>query len=812
MAVQLSVTAQSLLKEISIRPNIILDIEGLDLIFGAAPIFKVREWDSEETDNTWDNGNWDGSIEDEKSRAYINLTGTTNSISQQIAPDKGNTSSITTANINLIDKNGEVSKAFSFNNIDEILGRKATLAIGFQQGVYPNDAQKILTGVIVDFYTDSGNVMVSIASSSTLQRQLYLEKHQSSLTAAIDNSQTTITVLDTTGLYDTQDALSTYIKIDDELMRVDSIDSGTQLTVTRAQLNTVANAHDDETETESFYRLQGKPLDIARKVMLSNEGNEFFNSLDLPKSINFVNVTESIQNAIIFDYYNIQEKTGLTIGDTVRLNSILNTGDYTIDEFGTLANGDSYIVVNETLVTENEYLNDFAYKSKWNVLSTGLGMLTNEIDVEQFDSITSAFGSNFVNLDMYIKDSIDDAQEWINKQIYFSSGLYPISRKARTSVKFIVPPFSSDVTETIATDAITNITKIKQRRSAHKYLYNTYVYRYNVDSLEDKYLTGKVVISAASKSRIDLGKKQLRVESDGLRNTPETTTVVNNIIQRMIDRYQFAPVYYEGVEVSYKTGYTLEIGDVVPFGGVDLRFTDLAKGNRGAEVKLFEVINKSLNVKTGKIKLTLLETAFEINARYSVVSLSSNVSTTGSTALRIKIEKLNDTGEFVRESDKWQEFNGQRIRVRSVDYTDDEIVTLVSVDPSDSDFLLLETPLSFVPNDSHVIEVVDYDDSSSSADSDYKLRFGYNCAQVAIVSVIDNKNFTVDDGSKLVIGSKVYVHSKDYSRDSFEKDIEITEVNGNDVVLSQPTDFIPQIGDFVDGSDFIDLGFCYRLI
>ena len=810
MAVQLSVTAQSLLKEISIKPNIILDIEGVDLIFGAMPIFKTLNWDDENA--LWDDGlNWDGLIQDSKSRDYISFSGSTTNVTQQIAPDKGNTQSITTANITIIDKNGEVSKALSFDNIDEILGRKCTLALGFQQGAYPNDANKILIGVVTDFYTDSGNVMISISASTSLQRQVFLEKQQTVLTSAIDNVQTTINVEDTTGIYAPQDTLKTYIKIQDELLEVVSIDSQTQLTVLRAQLNTVANAADIESETETFYRIQGKPLDVARKIMLSSEGNEYFNSLDIPKSINFISATESIQNAIVFDYYDIKDKTGLTIGDSIQLNSASNTGTYTIDEFGTLENGDSYIVVNETLVTEGEYSGDFLYRSKWNVLSTGLGMLTSEVDVEQFDAITNAFGSNFVDNDFYIKDTIDDAQEWINKQALFPSGLYPLVRKARASVKFVVPPFSSDVSETINTDAITNINQVKQRRSAHKYLYNTYVYRFNVDSLEDKYLSGKVIVSADSVNRIALGKKQLKIESDGLRNNPETKIMIDNITKRYVDRYKFAPVYFENVEVKYKDGYTIEIGDIVPFGGADTKLTNLESGSRSSEAKLFEVINKSINIKTGNIKLTLLETSFEIQARYGVFSLASNIDV-GSTSQRIKVKRTLDTEEYARESDKWLDFEGQRVRIRSFDYVDDETVNFIGVDPSDSNFLLLETPLTFTPNTNHVVEIPEYDDTDATIDAEYKLRFCYMTGQAVITGVTDNKTFEVDDITKVYLGSDVYVHSQDFTRDSFGENIEIDAINGNEITLNKDLGFTPQIGDLVDGSRFQDGGNPYLII
>ena len=96
----------------------------------------------------------------------------------------------------------------------------------------------------------------------------------------------------------------------------------------------------------------------TRKIMLSKEGNEYFESLDIPKSINFVSATESIANAVIFDYYNIQDKTGLTVGDFFKLDSASNTGTYTIDG-GTIANGTSSVsgvilnLTNGAVITAN---------------------------------------------------------------------------------------------------------------------------------------------------------------------------------------------------------------------------------------------------------------------------------------------------------------------------------------------------------------------------------------------------------------------------------------------------------------------------
>ena len=141
----------------------------------------------------------------------------------------------------------------------------------------------------------------------------------------------------------------------------------TSIEVIRAQLNTLANTH-EATEFETFYRMQGKPLDLSLKIMLSEEGNEYFESDDIPKSVNFISITEQLANTIIFDYYDIKEKTGLVVGDTFQLDTTLNTNTYTIRGFGQLETGDSFIETFETLVTESEYLGTFKYKSKYNVL------------------------------------------------------------------------------------------------------------------------------------------------------------------------------------------------------------------------------------------------------------------------------------------------------------------------------------------------------------------------------------------------------------------------------------------------------------
>jgi DNA polymerase II small subunit/DNA polymerase delta subunit B len=78
--------------------------------------------------------------------------------------------------------------------------------------------------------------------------------------------------------------------------------------------------------------------------------------------------------------------------------------------------------------------------------------------------------------------------------------------------------------------------------------------------------------------------------------------------------------------------------------------------------------------------------------------------------------------------------------------------------------------------------------------------------------VTDNKTFEVDDITKVYLGSDVYVHSQDFTRDSFGENIEIDAINGNEITLNKDLGFTPQIGDLVDGSRFQDGGNPYLII
>ncbi len=182
---------------------------------------------------------------------------------------------------------------------------------------------------------------------------------------------TVLPVSITDSLYLDQSILSSYIQLNDEIMKVTG-KTDTTISVERTQFGTIGSQHSDEDELVSFYSLSDNPIDMALKLMLSGEGNEYFLSDDKPRSIN--------GNQLIFDYYDIQDLTGLVVGDDVKLTGV-NAGEYKVVTFGLLDNC-SFIELDTALVNDAEFTDTFEYRSQYNVLPDGLEMQPFQVDVQ----------------------------------------------------------------------------------------------------------------------------------------------------------------------------------------------------------------------------------------------------------------------------------------------------------------------------------------------------------------------------------------------------------------------------------------------
>ena len=796
MAFKLTARTRSILNQIEKNPSFLLDIEGVPLTFASSAVFVKLRWDS---GYRWDDDlRWDSSVKDESIKDYISLKDSTRSISQAIYPDKEGSSSITSIQVSIIDKNGEVSRALSNNATGEILGKKCLAALGFLGASYPEDFMPIMNGVIVDYFYKAGSVNLTISHVDSLRRQAILTEYSANLVGSIDNAQTVITVNRTDKLLPSINCLTTYIKIDDEIMQVVSIDSATQLTVIRSELTTIPTTHDNDAEIVSIYRLREFPLTLAQKIMQSTPGNSYFNSDIEIVSFVYVSPTESIANAIIFDTIDIEQSTGLIAGDLVQIDTY---GDFKISSFGKLASGRSYIIVNEELPIVSSVSAAWRFKSQYNVLNFGLGMYPFEVDNTEFEYIKNTFSPNFIEMDFFIQDGISNARDFINKELYFVSGCYGIPRNARSSVKFLSPPLSIEDLPVLDETKILNMIDVAPKRSVNNFFYNDVLFAFNKSVIDGDFKSFSQFIDSDSFNTFNVGLKQLRIESEGYKRSTETDLILDRLASRFLDRYKQAAIFIKGIKLPFKHGFNLQVGDVVLFGGNNTQLVNYETGERKLEIEKYEIINQSINLE-GEVVVDLLSTGYSVTGSFGVFSPSSLVESASATELVLK--KINNLDEVTFERDKWANLFGAKIRVRSEDYSFDHVTTLIGFSLQNPYAIEVES-MPIAPVDA-IVELALYADYPLKGESDVadvlKLKYTFTMPQTEILSVASNSEFTVSNAAHLFDGAKIAIHSDDYARDNFESTI--LTVVGNVITLVDALDFTPVIGDKVETRSFTD--------
>ena len=802
MAFKLTAKTRSILNQIEKNPSVVLQIEGIETIYGSTKIVRALRWD-DPSGATWDQEGltWDGSVKDETALDLIDIRQSTRAISQQIYPDKDGGSSIASAVIKIVDKDAKESLKFARDKITEILGKKCTLYIGFVGGNFKEDYMPVINAIVVNYAYQGGSIYLTLSHVDTLRRQAVLSEYSSNLIASIDNTITTFDVTTTENLVPSQDALTTYIRIDDEIMEILSIDSPTQLTVRRSELNTVDTSHDADAEITSLYRLKGDALELAQKLMQSDSNNSFFES-DIPvKSLNFVDVNTQIANAVIFDVLDVQADTGLIPNDIINVDSY---GDLTVQSFGQLDDGSSYII-DETLPTVEDASNEsWRFKSQYNVLNFGLGMLPFEVDNEEFERTKINISTSLTELDFRLEEGIDNCRDFINKELYFIAGCYGIPRNARSSIRALLPPLSIETIPTLNEKTILNTISLRPERSVNKFYYNDILFAYNKSLQDNRFKSFTQSINQDSVNDFQVGNKQLRIESLGYIRNAITDSVIDRLAARFLSRYKAAATVVKKVELPFKTGFNIQVGDVVFFGGENVQLPDYNTGIRQLPVDLYEVINQSISF-NGVVTVDLLSTGFSTDGTFAVISISSKVGV-GSTTDRLIVEKINNLNETEFERDKYNQLIGARIRVRSEDYSYDEVTRIDSLDLQNPEAIIIDK-LASTPPIGAIIELDLYDNYAPFQDNDLdtfiKLKYAFNMDQAQITSVTNSVIFEIDDTTRFYEGQKVAIHSLDYTRDTLEATI--NTITTNTIELTESLGFTPIVGDFIEALEFTDL-------
>lgn len=804
MAFQLTTRASRARNQVQVQPSIVLEIDGVSTLFGVTTIQEyVRIGDPDRyIDGTWLIGAL-SSVVDQS--AAISFEGTSTTISQQLLQDKGGTSSVSSLAVSLVDFDGTALNLITPGvTVDDILGLRAYVMLGFANTAYPTDYIQVFSGVI-DEVTTGGTIVLNIAHPDAKKRQSLFPSIKTKLNGAINNAVTTLTLDDVSGLLSPADSgtLTCYVRVDDEVIGYAAIDSGAnQLTgCTRGQLGTTAAAHDDDADVASFYRLQGNAIELALKLLLSAEDTYYLEGIDVDA---FVTTPSNgdVADAVFFYGFNVTTRYGVVVGDFATTTGATNgANNVTLAEVTDIVETEdgSYLVLGgEGLVAETAPPATISFSSQYNVLPTGLGLGGDQVDVTAFENINTTFPTSIPDYDFYLTDTIE-GREFIDKQVLFPAACFSIPRNGRISVGFTSPPLTDGSTVVLDSSNVSRPDQIKVKRGINRYLHNTVVYRFGKD-IDGEYRAGVITQDADSKNRIKVGNKVLQIDADGLRAGATTTTLIEVNSERILDRYKYAAETFH-FKALYGDVFNVDVGDVVLFGDAELQVVDSKNGTRAFVPRLCEVINKSMNIKTGEVDLVVLDTNYTTSGRFGVFGPSSVLDSGASTT--VLPLTISYGWDRPTEKSKWTDYIGERVLVRTTNWSDSEETTIVGFGTT-ADTMIVEA-LSGAPSAGEIVELAPYDQSGDAeVDALSKRAHCYFNPTLGVDSGASQTEFDVDSGdeTKLFVGALIRVCSDDYVDVSAE--VLVTDVTGTTVTVDTALGFTPASGDIVELVGFVD--------
>ena len=805
----LELTKEALAKSLEpeVRPHLILEIDGIDEVFGYYPIVRTAKIGDK---GLVVGGGWKigGFTENPNSRPYISLTGSSSQLSQQLEQDKGGSGSIGSLTIELVDKSEEITRLVSEQVEVDLLYRKATVYFAFKDTSHPKDSIRILTGVITDLKAKQGSYIFTIQYPEALKKQSLFTPVQSSLVSALTAGANEFVIEECD---DFQTLWKNFIKIDDEWIRffgVEKLSSGNVriYDLVRGSRGTTAAAHDAGADISSAVQVQGSLIDLALQLMLSGgNGTEPVKVI----AINQVSPDKRLDNTLLFPY-DVKSKFGLSIGDKVYLSNESESFYREITGFGSTDFG-YYITVSSAgaiLVTNTDPDINAVFKSKYNISddkNAGLGIPLEMVDVSEHEKLRTLYGNTFFPYNFFITEEIE-AQTLINEQILFPAGLYQLPRSGKISVGMTRAPLADSATVIDASN-ILNANELSVQRSVNKYFYNSICYKYEKSDDEEKFLSSIIHYSADSAAKIKIRNTALTISCQGIRKDSNIKKLIDACATRFLNRYQFASEYIQKVKVNFKTGFKIEVGDCVLFGEPSLKIADMKNGTRSFEPRLMEVVNKRLDLKTGQVELDLLDTNFEESGRYGVIAPSGVISSATSSSLSFGTWALskNKTAK-----DVWGAYVGQHIEWHNDNWSRVGSGEIADFDELDHNKMVIINMAGQVAQKGDIVSPMRYS-SNSKIDRVFKKIFCYLNPSPKVVNGISSLRFSV---SNLYlpffhVGSPIIVHNSAWSIKSEE--VKVISIVGNEILVPD-LGFIPTNTMSVELVGFSDGGALYRLI
>jgi hypothetical protein len=728
MAFSLTPAAFSAVNQVVKTPNLVVKIDGVDELLGAVSIKKIVQIGDSDLfiGNDWQIGGL-GPVANQETIVSFS-GGTTTSIKQSLNTDRAEGSTISNIQVAFLD-DGFMTKVITPGEIiPDILGTKVSIYLGFDGTSFPGDYLKIFKGICADISSDSGLVTLTITHPENKKRTNIYKTVETRLTAAIDASVTTIPVESTAniltkvlgpnGTYDP--SFESYVRIDDEIIKFETVDSTNLLTCLRGQFGTTAAAHDDESQVTTIYRLKGLALPLALKLMASGLTGPFVEDIEI-KTFQVIG-TEIILQAVFFENVDLVVEYGLTIGDFLSTAGATDSANnFTLREIEDIQVIDqgTYLVVGGSALADETMTSAVAsFRSRYDTLPDGCQMGADEIDVDEHELLLSRFLSN-EEYDFRLVETIENAREFLDRQIYLPIACFSIPRQTKASVGYTIGPIPGENITTLNSNNIKKASRAKIRRSISAQFFNEVVYKYEQDILNpEKFKSAVINIAQDSKNQIKAGNKTLTIESLGMRDFLSGDNIALQQSNRKLKRYKFAAEVLT-LSTLFDAGFSSEIGDIIIVDSSDIPLPDTKSGQKSFGPRFYEIQNKSINFKTGDIELELVDTQDDPTARYALISPSSKIRSASSGSSFV-IEESFSAKFDAQEYRKWINIESPSVVVRKNDFSlsEDSVLTTPS-----SNSVTVDPALSSTPAVGDVLEFSHYDDVDTTASQ--KLVYGY---------------------------------------------------------------------------------------
>jgi hypothetical protein len=364
-------------------------------------------------------------------------------------------------------------------------------------------------------------------------------------------------------------------------------------------------------------------------------------------------------------------------------------------------------------------------------------MDTDEVDIEKHLFLKSSFLSQY-DMRFFIRDDIESGKEFIEQELYLPTSSYglPVDAEglSRVSVGIHKPPIPGTNIITVSKNNVVNPKDLSLKRSVNKNYYSVIVTKFEDSVLDDEFRRRSITVVGTPQVPA-AGNKTLVIESKGLKNIYGAKFLAEQSQARMLQRYRNAAEFMEGARIHFRDAVQIVPGDIIILEPEGLNLIDNESSSREKPPLLMEVVNKTVDIKSGSSTLELVSSGFNINARFGLISPSSRVSNV-LTNQRFVISFISLPSSYgPSEYRKWNRLNSPGVRIRRPDFSEVFTTTLLPV-TSNTVELADNPPFTVQVND--ILEFARYSDVTAQQ-------------KLVYASITDDDNNFSDGGAPYVL-------------------------------------------------------------